>query len=44
MLNYQFVISAFGDEIDTDLETQLHQLNLLDVHHLELRSACGTVT
>ncbi|MEM6284807.1 MAG: TIM barrel protein [Chloroflexota bacterium] len=42
MSNYRFVISAFGDEIDPDLETQLQHLKSLNVHHLELRSAWGT--
>ncbi|MBZ0291831.1 MAG: sugar phosphate isomerase/epimerase [Anaerolineae bacterium] len=35
------VISAFGDEIATDLETQLKTLNELAIHHLEFRAAWG---
>ncbi len=36
-----FIISAFGDEIDDDLATQLDVLAAEDIHHLELRSAWG---
>lgn len=36
-----FVLSAFGDEIDADLATQLDVLGALDIHHLELRGAWG---
>ena len=36
-----FNISAFGDEIDDDLATQLDVLAAEDIHHLELRSAWG---
>lgn len=34
-----FKISAFGDEIDADLETQLTVLNQLDIAYLDLRGA-----
>lgn len=37
-----YTLSAFGDEIDDDLETQLKLLNDLDVPGLELRAAWGT--
>jgi sugar phosphate isomerase/epimerase len=36
-----FTISAFGDEIATDLEEQLRVLNDLRIEHLELRTAWG---
>ena len=36
-----FTISAFGDEIDDDLATQLDVLASQDIHHLELRGAWG---
>ncbi|MBN1876472.1 MAG: sugar phosphate isomerase/epimerase [Anaerolineae bacterium] len=36
-----FTISAFGDEIDQDLEVQLAVLNKLDVGYLDLRGAWG---
>lgn len=36
-----FILSAFGDEIDNDLATQLDVLAAIDIHHLELRSAWG---
>src|SRR5690349_19709131 len=36
-----FTLSAFGDEIDDDLQTQLDILNSEDVHCLELRGAWG---
>lgn len=36
-----FILSAFGDEIDEDLATQLDVLAANDIHHLELRSAWG---
>ena len=35
-------ISAFGDEIAADLETQIETMNNLNIHNLELRSAWGT--
>ena len=38
----QFTLSAFGDEIDDDVEEQLRVLNELDIGYLELRSAWGT--
>ena len=38
----QFILSAFGDEIDDDVEEQLRVLNELDIGYLELRSAWGT--
>lgn len=38
----RFTLSAFGDEIADDLETQLQTLNELRVTHLELRAAWGT--
>ena len=37
-----FTLSAFGDEIDADLDTQLDLLNELSIGYLELRSAWGT--
>ena len=37
-----FTLSAFGDEIDPDLDVQLRLLNELDIGYLELRSAWGT--
>ena len=37
-----FTLSAFGDEIAADLETQLAHLNRLDIHCLDLRGAWGT--
>lgn len=36
-----FILSAFGDEIDNDLATQLDVLAANNIHHLELRSAWG---
>ncbi|HEY3289603.1 MAG TPA: sugar phosphate isomerase/epimerase family protein [Anaerolineae bacterium] len=36
-----FKLSAFGDEIDDDLETQLSVLEAENVHFLELRGAWG---
>lgn len=36
-----FTLSAFGDEIDADLEAQLRLLKELRIGHLELRSAWG---
>ncbi|HEY7780584.1 MAG TPA: sugar phosphate isomerase/epimerase family protein [Ktedonobacterales bacterium] len=36
-----FTLSAFGDEVADDLETQLDVLAAEDVHHLELRGAWG---
>ena len=41
MPNPIFTLSAFGDEIDADLATQLDALAADDIHHLELRSAWG---
>ena len=38
----QFTLSAFGDEIDADVDEQLRVLNELDIGYLELRSAWGT--
>jgi sugar phosphate isomerase/epimerase len=37
----KFTLSAFGDEIDDDLDTQLHVLTSEGIYHLELRSAWG---
>ena len=37
-----FTLSAFGDEIDADLEAQLRLLTELEIGFLELRSAWGT--
>src|SRR6476620_6541311 len=37
----EFILSAFGDEIDDDLEKQLSVLTSEHVHHLELRGAWG---
>ena len=36
-----FIISAFGDEIDDDLDTQLRLLRELGIGHLDPRSAWG---
>ncbi|MCY4473881.1 MAG: TIM barrel protein [Chloroflexi bacterium] len=38
----QFTLSAFGDEIDADVDEQLRVLNELEIGYLELRSAWGT--
>ena len=38
----QFTLSAFGDEIDADVDVQLRVLNELGIGYLELRSAWGT--
>lgn len=40
--NATFTLSAFGDEIDADLDTQLELLNDLEIGYIELRSAWGT--
>ena len=37
-----FTLSAFGDEIDADLDTQLELLTELSIGYLELRSAWDT--
>ena len=37
----EFILSAFGDEIDDDLDKQLSVLTSEQVHHLELRGAWG---
>ena len=37
-----FTLSAFGDEIDADLDSQLRLLNELRIGFLELRAAWGT--
>jgi sugar phosphate isomerase/epimerase len=37
-----FTLSAFADEISSDVEEQLAHLNNLDVHYLDLRGAWGT--
>jgi sugar phosphate isomerase/epimerase len=42
MTDPQFVLSAFGDEINKDLQTQVNHWNQLQVHYLEFRSAWGT--
>ena len=36
-----FVLSAFGDEIDDDIEKQFQVLNELDICYLDLRKACS---
>ena len=41
-MNSKFTLSAFGDEIDDDVDVQLRVLNDLDIGYLELRSAWGT--
>ena len=41
MTNATFALSAFGDEIDNDLKTQLQTLRELHVGGLELRGAWG---
>ncbi len=38
----KFTLSAFGDEIDDDVDVQLRVLKDLDIGYLELRSAWGT--
>jgi sugar phosphate isomerase/epimerase len=38
----RFTLSAFGDEIDDDLQRQLHVLRGLSINYLELRAAWGT--
>ena len=38
----RFTLSAFGDEIDADVDVQLRVLNELEIGYLELRSAWGT--
>ena len=38
----KFTLSAFGDEIDDDVDEQLRVLNELEIGYLELRSAWGT--
>jgi sugar phosphate isomerase/epimerase len=38
----RFTLSAFGDEIDDDLDVQLHVLRELSIGYLELRAAWGT--
>lgn len=42
MTNATFTLSAFGDEIDQDLKTQLQTLRELRIGGLELRGAWGT--
>jgi sugar phosphate isomerase/epimerase len=37
-----FILSAFGDEIDDDLDNQLKVLNELGIGYLELRNVWGT--
>ena len=41
-MNAKFTLSAFGDEIDADVDVQLRVLKDLDIGYLELRSAWGT--
>ena len=41
MTTASFTISAFGDEIAADLESQLQTLNELKIPCLELRAAWG---
>ena len=36
-----FVLSAFGDEIHDDVDTQLDVLDRLDIRYLEMRTAWG---
>ena len=36
-----FILSAFGDEIDDDVEKQFQVLNELDIYYLDLRKAWG---
>ena len=36
-----FVLSAFGDEIDDDIDTQLDLLGELGIRYLEMRTAWG---
>ena len=38
---FSFVLSAFGDEIDDDVDTQLDLLAKLDIRYLEMRTAWG---
>lgn len=37
-----FTLSAFADEISSDVEEQLTHLNKLDIHYFDLRGAWGT--
>lgn len=41
MSSTTFTLSAFGDEIDNDLQTQLQTLRDLHIDHLELRGVWG---
>lgn len=41
MTKYAFTVSAFGDEIDADLERQIAVLASEDIRFIELRSAWG---
>ena len=41
MEQLQWVLSAFGDEIDADLKVQLKTLTEHNIHHLEIRSVWG---
>ena len=41
MTHSRFTLSAFGDEIDDDVDAQLDVLNELDIRFLELRQAWG---
>ena len=36
-----FILSAFGDEIDDDVDKQFQVLNSLDIGYLDLRKAWG---
>lgn len=41
MASTTFVLSAFGDEITSDLEEQLRFLEVLHIRYLDLRKAWG---
>lgn len=41
MHKLQWALSAFGDEIDSDLTVQLETLTKNNIHHLEIRSVWG---
>lgn len=42
MADYQFTISGFADEIDSELDQQLAVLESLEIQHLDVRNVAGT--
>ena len=40
-MNYNFTISGFSDEIDTNIEKQFETLNTLGIKHFEVRGVNG---